>query len=359
MQLDLSVPKKKPVSSGEDGGGGLLLSTAREAIDRALCAHSGRILVLSDGASFSQFVPAARLEHTVCMLWDGNALGLFALPEVRHVLVSGGREALEAARFFAHVRRISCTAFPQHAALDGVFNARGAVCLDGHRLEVPLAEAQVVADTSLLANTLAEGYARLLLSRLALFEATALAKICCRERSGAVWEEAFLLTSDVRGELSEREVVLRNAALRRLENEGVPCGEGRVLAELSASRYPAATAYLSLCALYTAFFERGVPRRYAVPDYAVRSSRSGTRYAETHVPTPTQYASRAIYLERVRGELLVQMRHIRAAKQTQLAAMRALDEKFSADASLASLNCLPEHAPEGLSAVIRDFGLLD
>ena len=36
MRLDLSVPKTNPVSCGEDGEDGLLLSTLREGMERAL-----------------------------------------------------------------------------------------------------------------------------------------------------------------------------------------------------------------------------------------------------------------------------------------------------------------------------------
>ena len=53
------------------------------------------------------------------------------------------------------------------------------------------------------------------------------------------------------------------------------------------------------------------------------------------------------------------MRHIRAAKQAQLAAMRTLDGHFSASPALEKLKILPEHAPDGLCAVLRDFGLLE
>ena len=137
-------------------------------------------------------------------------------------------------------------------------------------------------------------------------------------------------------------------------------GEGATLASLcSEQRYPAATAFLTLSALYTAFLERGVPRRYMVPDYAGRAQRAGTKYADLHLPTAAGYATRALGLERARGELLTQMRHIRAAKQAQLAAMRTLDGHFSASPALEKLKILPEHAPDGLCAVLRDFGLLE
>ena len=360
MRLDLSVPKTNPATGGEDGEGGLLLSTLREGMEHALAVHSGRTLILSDSTTFSQFVPAARSEHTLCMLWEGDALALFALPEVQQVLVSGGRDALEAARFFAHVRRISCTVFPRHAALDGAWNTRARVRLGENALDVPLSQAHVVADLSCMSETLPDGYARLLLARLALFEAHALGMICRKQWGGAAYEEAFSIAEPMRGELAPAAVVTANARLRQLEADGAPVGEGATLASLCGEhRYPAATAFLTLSALYTAFLERGVPRRYMVPDYAGRAQRAGTKYADLHLPTAAGYASRALSLERARGELLTQMRHIRAAKQAQLAAMRALDGHFSASPALEKLKILPEHAPDGLCAVLRDFGLLE
>ena len=140
MQLDLSVPKKNAVSVA-DGEDGLLLCSAREGMERALSAAAGRALVLADGSSFSSFIPASRAANTVCMLWDGDALGLFALPEVRSVLVSGGRDAVEGARFFAAVRRIPCTVFAKDAAMDGIFSPRARVKVNGCCPDVPLAPA--------------------------------------------------------------------------------------------------------------------------------------------------------------------------------------------------------------------------
>lgn len=353
MQLDLSVPKKNAVSVA-DGEDGLLLCSAREGMERALSAAAGRALVLADGSSFSSFIPASRAANTVCMLWDGDALGLFALPEVRSVLVSGGRDAVEGARFFAAVRRIPCTVFAKDAAMDGIFSPRARVKVNGCCPDVPLAPAVAVADLSLAEGTYADAYARLLLSRLALFEARALGRICRRETDGAAWEEAFCLT-DAIGTLSREQVVRRNARLRQLEAQGVPSGEGAsLLARLGEKRYPAATAYLTLLALYTAFFRRGVPRRYAVPAYR----RSGV-YAALPLPTAGEYASRALRLERARGELCAEAIHLRAGKEAQLAAMRALDAHFDAAPALEKLNFVPECAPDGLCAVMRDFGLLE
>ena len=69
----------------------------------------------------------------------------------------------------------------------------------------------------------------------------------------------------MRGELSPEEIVRRNARLRMLEEDGVPQGEGM---RLEGSAY---TRWQALCALYLAFFAKGRPRRYAVPDYAARA----------------------------------------------------------------------------------------
>ena len=77
------------------------------------------------------------------------------------------------------------------------------------------------------------------------------------------------------------------------------------------------------------------------------------------LPTAGEYASRALRLERARGELCAEAIHLRAGKEAQLAAMRALDAHFDAAPALEKLNFVPECAPDGLCAVMRDFGLLE
>ena len=312
MQLDVPVPKKNPADGGRDVG----FTSARAASVQFLNMRAGKAIVLAEDASFSAMLAAVHAPRTLTAIWEGDALPLFALPEASCILAAGGAETLKAARFFAELRGVPCALFPADAALDGVYAARGEVNVGGHRISVPLAAGEVFFDPELLRASLAEGYARLMLARLALFEEKAAGLICRRAWGGAAYEAAYALT-EMRAELPPEEIVRRNARLRRLEAEGLPQGEG-VLLEGSAYR-----RWRALIALYLAFFERGRPRRYAVPDYAARAARAGVAYAAVQIPSREEYAARALRLERVRGELLAELRVIAARRHACERAMRA------------------------------------
>ena len=330
MRLDSSVPKIKPADGGAYGGGGLSFCSVEEGASRFLRGRAGKVLALAEDSAFSAMLPAVRLPRAVSVLWEGDALPLFAMPEVSGVLAAGGKEVLQAARFFAAVRGVSCALFPAGAALDGAFSPRGEVSVNANRIRVPLSPAEVFCDCAFLRGSLSEGYARLMLSRLALFEARAVGLLCRRPFGGAGYEEAFSL-SGMTGELPPEEIVRRNARLRVLEDGGVPRGEGIVLG------IPAYESWRLLLGLYLAFFAKGKPRRYAVPDYAAR----------------------ALRLERVRGELLAELRALAARKNAYERALRTYGVLPAAGTDVHKLKTLPERAEGGLSSVIRDFGLMD
>ena len=356
MRLELSVPKMNAgagaVGEGEAG-------SVREETERFLLRTAGKVLLLSDSVSFPALLPAARLARAVTLIYDGDALAPFALSEGGCVLASGGAEVLRAARFFAAVRRLPCMIFPTHAACDGAFEGSARVRLAGQEREVQLAQAEVALDLTLMRDTLAEGYARILLSRLALFEARAVGLICRRPFGGEAYEEVFSLT-DGAEELSAQEIVCRNARIRVLEGQGAPTGEGAVLRTLYADApLPSLYAHRALSALYDAFFRKGVPRRYFVPDYRARAAAAGTRYADQAIPRPSEYAARALALERVRGELLTQIAALRRRHPAQLRQIRGMVRLPPFTPDLNCLKILPERAPGGLCAVLRDFGLLE
>ena len=345
MEYCLSVPKKN-AEAWEP-------CSVRDGTERFLQHRAGKSLVLTEGTSFCAMLPAARQAGAVGVLFDGDALSLFALPDVSCVLASGSAQTLRAARFFAAVRRIPCAVFPAHAACDGAFGTRARLRVAGEMRDVPLAAAQVYCDVSLMRESVSEGYARLLLSRLALFEQKA-AGLLCRRPFGAEAEEgAFALTDGVRGELPPEEIVRRNVQLRLLEEAGAPVGEGALLCGGGALR-----AYRTLLSLYTAFFRRGVPRRYFVPDYRARAAAAGVSYASLCIPSEEEYALRALRLERVRGELAHELVHLNAALAGQLRAVRSVGGR-DACPELTVLKNLPELAPHGLCAIIRDFGLME
>ena len=352
MRLDSSVPKINPADGGRCGGGGLSFCSVQEGAARFLQGRAGKALIVAESGAFSAMLPAVRAPHTLSAMWEGDALPLFALPEAGCVLAAGGAEVLKAARFFAAVRGIPCALFPAEAAFDGVLSARGEVTVGGNRIRVPLAAGEVFCDPAFLRPSLFEGYARLMLARLARFEEKAVGLICRRAWGGEGYEEAFSL-SEMRGELSPEEIVRRNARLRMLEEEGVPQGEGM---RPEGSAY---TRWQALCALYLAFFAKGRPRRYAVPDYAARAERAHVPYASLKIPSREEYAARALRLERVRGELLAELRAVTARKSAYERALRAYAPVPTGKIDLTILKILPERAEDGLCAVIRDFGLMD
>lgn len=352
MRLDSSVPKIKPADGGVYGGGGLSFCSVEEGASRFLRGRAGKVLALAEDSAFSAMLPAVRLPRAVSVLWEGDALPLFAMPEVSGVLAAGGKEVLQAARFFAAVRGVPCALFPAGAALDGAFSPRGEVSVNANRIRVPLSPAEVFCDCAFLRGSLSEGYARLMLSRLALFEARAVGLLCRRPFGGAGYEEAFSL-SGMAGELPPEEIVRRNARLRVLEDGGVPRGEGIVLG------IPAYESWRLLLGLYLAFFAKGKPRRYAVPDYAARAKAAGVSYAELCLPSRQEYAARALRLERVRGELLAELRALAARKNAYERALRTYGVLPAAGTDVHKLKTLPERAEGGLSSVIRDFGLMD
>ncbi len=150
----------------------ILFAERSEEVKRTLGCSAGKVLLLSDDGSLSEF---SAFPRAISLIFDGDALPLFAMPDgVSRVIASGGRETLLSARYFADVRRIPCTLFPQSATLDGVFEPCGEIALGGKRLLSPLAEGECVCDEACLAPTLADGFARLLLTRLARAEAEAL-----------------------------------------------------------------------------------------------------------------------------------------------------------------------------------------
>ena len=356
MRLDLSVPKMNAgagaVGEGEAG-------SVKEGAERFLSHTAGKVLLLSDSVSFPALLPAARLTRAVTLIYDGDALAPFAVSDAGCVLASGGEVVLRAARFFSAVRRLPCMLFPAHSACDGAFERSARLCLAGQEQEVRLAQAEVMFDLSLMRDTLAEGYARILLARLALFEAKAAGLICRRPYGGTAYEEVFSLTEGAEA-LSAEEIVLRNARIRVLEGQGAPTGEGAVLRTLYADApVPSLYAHRALSALYDAFFRKGVPRRYLVPDYRARAAAAGTRYADQTIPRPAEYAARALSLERVRGELAAGIAALRRRHPAQLRQIRGMVRLPPFSPDLNKLKILPERAPGGLCAVLRDFGLLE
>ena len=326
----ISLPKKNLEEE-------IIFSSTEEGVRQALECSAGKVLLLSDDGSFSSF---ATFPRALSLIFDGDVLPLFSMPDgISRVLASGGEETLVAARYFAEVRGIPCRVFPSNAALFGVFERRGEVFLGDDRALSPLAECDAVCDMSRLEASLADAYARLLLARLALFEAKALTAFGIPREA----EETALPET-------KEEIVLGNARLRRAESRGAYAGEGAALARLlQDEELPCRTAYHLLTSLYAAFFEYGKPRRYFTPDYRVRAAEAGT------VPcVPT----RDLALERMRAHFAKEIGRELKNRDRDCAMFRTpLRGDF--ERRMKILKQLPEYAKNGLSAIIRDFGLME
>ncbi len=356
-RADYSVLEKKP--NGErDGRGAPRFCKAEEEISRFSKRVAGKIVLITDGAAAGVLASSYSAPRILSVVLDGeDALPLFALPDgIGGVIGTGGARTLAAARFFAKVFGVPCLLVPLSAALDGVFGEWGEVLLDGVKRRLPLAEAETVYDPTRLKPSLAEGYARLLLCRLALFERRMLARFGEGEFT-PLCERAYALTEPVPRE--EEGILSANEALRRLEAEGLPVGEGRTLSHTLSGDLPDFAAYRLLSGLYGCFFRVGTPRRYFVPDYRARAAQAGVPYSSVSVPTLRRYAHRAFALEAMRAAACAEWKALTADGMGHFRTLRALGGYPDGEISPAQMKNLPELCPGGLSAVIRDFGLME
>lgn len=310
---------------------------------------AGKALAIADEKSFPLLAPVSRLPQVCSLVFDGDALALFAMPDgASCVLAAGGERTLQAARFFAAVRGVPCALFPSSGSLYGAYERRGAILLGGERTEAAFSDGEVYFDLS--AGEREEDGAWFFLSRLARLETRALSAfgVCS---GGAEERVCDGLPPD-----GGRELIMANAALRMEERGGVPAGEGKILADIyeaAGEKRFALRAYRELFALYSAFFEYGRPRRFTVPDYARRAQAAGVAYAEIAVPTRAEFVRRAVALERMRAARVNELRTLSAQQRAFSGAYGGRREY-----DLFGLKQLPERA-RGLSALIRDFGLME
>ena len=332
-----------------------VFAVAKDYVREELQRSAGKALLISEDAC-SFFSEAACSPRTISVVFDGDCLPLFSMPDgVSRVMAAGGSELLRAARYFAEVRGISCTLFPVDAKLDGVYEKHAEVQLGGTPLTVPLGEAKVVLDEEILTHSLFSAYIRILLARLAQIEVQALSAF-----RGEKKEENPIKIPE---ELSFREIVSANVRERMRESYSTYIGEGVILSELlkeSAEPFPEWRAFCQLSALYAAFFEKGKPRRYFTPNYSERAARAGTKYPISSVPSAEEYALRALTLERIRAPFTKAVFALRNERALYENASKLCGEPLPHDAgNLTPLSILPEHVPHGLSALIRDFGLME
>ncbi len=333
QQVLSSVPKRTPPL----GAAQVTFQSAKQHIAAHFHLYASKLALVSDKTHFSLFAGFALSPRAISLVLEGDALPLFSLPEgVCCILAAGGRETLLAARCFAELRRIPCAVYPTDALLSGAAEQTAFVPFGEELAARPLAPADICLDESLL--SLGEGWAALQLARLSHFESRALSAF----GMGEVRPET---------ELPERTFRPVFSALCALPEE-VKAGEGFVLASLlqkDGVPSPNALAYFQLLSLYAAFFLKGKPRKAYIPDYALRLQRAGSPLT-SYVPTPEEYAARALTLERIRGPFASEAQRLLGELQPRPA---------PASGGTSRLKYLPEYAPCGLSAVLRDFGLME
>jgi len=330
-------------------------STARDTISDVFQRFPERkILLLSDERGVSCVAPFFGYRRAVSAVQGtDDVLSLFAMPDGIACCVAVGKEnVLKAARCYSMVQRIPCVCLPVSGTFEGLFAPFGEVSVGRERRLYSLREAEIVLDRELLKESLADAYARLLLARLACAERVAL-RIFTGEYSDGEKSEALFYA--VRGlPCDESELLTANLNARLLEAQGAFTGEGEAFARMlskNGEREANWKAFRILFALYLAFFQKGKPRRYAVPDYF----KTGT-YG--HVPTAEEYAKRALILEGSRARLCEELSDLSDRRWEIARTYRSLGGR---DGALPPLKTTFESLKKstGLSSVIRDFGLLE
>ena len=350
-----------PKTNAPEGEEGELVFYSSEQGVRELVKMrpAGKLLMVTDGSALRAF-RACLPPRALCLVLDSDdALPLFSSSDDVATVIAAGREStLMTARFFAQIRKIPCAVFPVSAALDGAYERCGRVRLGSVAECLPLKEATVCCDKELLAPTLGQAYMRLLLARLALIEAKTLRGLGIEAGEESAFEKAFQTLLPLKSTtLAFEDVVTKNAQLRRCEREGMIKGEGVRLAK-EIGRYGEEQAFYLLSALYAAFFWKGKPR-LSVPDYAARAKAAGAAYALQRVPTLNEFVHRTLALEHIRSEIGWELARFLEGETHFRKNFFALAGRAIAPLSgVAELKRLPEQTA-GLSAIMRDFGLMD
>ena len=339
---------------------GVLFCSSEEGVrDVIQIRPAGKLLFVTDAHALKAF-RACLPSRALCLVLDSNdCLPLFAASDdVSMVVAAGQRSTLIAARFFAEIRKIPCAVFPVSAALDGAYEPCGKVLLSGTASLVPLKETKVYCDQALVTPSLGQAYMRLLLSRLALIEAKAMHGLGLEAGCEEAEERAYQVLLPLKAQsLTLEEVVIKNAAIRQCERDGMASGEGVCLAE-QIGLQGEEQAFFLLSALYATFFSKG-KARLKVPDYAARARAAGAAYAKQRVPTIQEFFHRATAFERIRAELSLELNALMEGETHFRRNFYTLAGRAPAEArEIWSLKNLPERTA-GLCSVIRDFGLME
>ena len=356
MFADL-LPK---TTAPEEEEGELVFCSSEEGVREVTKIRpAGKLLFVTDGSAFRAF-RSCLPSRALCLVLDSDdCLPLFlSSDDISMIVAAGQKSTLVSARFFAEIRKIPCALFPVSATLDGVYEPYGSVLLGGVMNRVPLKEAKVCCDRALLAPSLGQAYMRLLLARLALIEAQTLQALGMEDGGEAACERAYRALLPLKSKtFSFQEVVLKNAEIRKCEQGGMRVGEGTILAK-EIGRNGEEKAFVLLAALYAAFFLKGKPR-LRVPDYAARAKAASAAYCAQRVPTLQEFARRTAAFERIRGKIGRELEAFLEGEMHYKKNFYALTGRAIAAVNGASpLKILPEKA-DGLSSVMRDFGLME
>ena len=356
MEFAELLPK---TTTPEEEGGVIFCSSEEGVRDAVKIRPAGKLLFVTDCHALKAFRTCLP-PRALCLVLDtDDCLPLFATSDDVSMVVAAGRKStLASARFFAEIRKIPCAVFPVSAALDGAYDACGRVALGANASVVPLKEATVYCDEELVSPDSGQAYMRLLLSRLALVEAKALRGLGLEAGCEEAQERAYqaLLPLKVKT-LTLREVVIKNAFIRKCERKGMAAGEGALLAREIGS-HGAEQAFFLLSALYATFFSKG-KARLQVPDYTARARAAGAAYAEQRVPTLQEFFHRVTAFERIRAELSTELNALIEGETHFRRNFYLLEGRPPAEArEIRFLKELPERTT-GLSSVIRDFGLME
>ncbi len=337
-----SVPMKKSQTLGQrDGGYGepFFCDGCERALALLSYFPSGKIALVCDEAGYELFAPFAQRERVISLLFHGEGLSLFSLPDgVVAVIAAGDGALLRAARYFCAVQKIACYLCPREVCFCGVFERAGEVNLGGSISVQPLKEGEVWCDLSYL-----KGYARALsrnlLARIALFEQRALQWLTGGE---GINQALFSILQNGCGEGKEA-VLAISYARARVDT----AGEGLALANLLGGEFPEWRAAEALIAVYGAFFA-SAPPLYLAPRYV----------SLTPLTLAQKKKIRTAFLE---GErlLLREFTLVKREKERCERAFLLLGGRKERGESFSAVKELPARVPNGLCAVIKHFGLLE
>lgn len=287
---------------------------------------------------------------------EEDLLPLFLEPDkiTCAVGVGGG---ISAARYFAAVRSLPCVAVCPSPAPYGAGGKEICVCVGGEKVRLRVALPDLLCRCGGESDGDTSGArAFLALCRVAAFSCDACRRLYGEEKPSGLYPQ-FRAAADCQGE-SRETLFCAVAAAEYCLSEGFPGGEAFALARL----YPAKTerdaeadaaCAAALAKVYALFFGSGFYRGGKV-DYRARREEAERRFPEeatdVRIPSAESLAARAAAFA-----------ENRAALSSEIDALVRVLPSCAEDAVRRAgkiIRFLPELCGCGISALMRDFGLL-